>query len=166
MTFFQKFFQNLDKLLTWSVAVFCLVLLSALFIQVINRYLLSVSFPALQFIISLCFLWMCMLGTALAVRRNQHFEVDLLASFLGPKSRQIQSICMSLMVFFGGVMMTWTAIDFVELGLIKKHPSTGIKMVYIYASLQVGGVLICLLAVEKLFIQLFGAETKATGEGI
>jgi len=107
-----------------------------------------------------------MIGAALAVRRNQHFEVDLLANYLGSKGRIVQRAVMSLLVFVGGGVIAWTAIEFVNLGLLKKDPATGIKMVYIYASLLVGGVLICLLALEKLFMQIFIGKDDEQGAGV
>jgi len=157
------FFNRVEKILGWTVGILCMILLSALFIQVVNRYLFGISWAFIQFLVPFCFLWMCMIGTALAVRRNEHFEVDLLANYLGPKARFVQAALMSILVFFGGGVIVWTSLGFVDLGFLKRDPSTGIKMVYIYSSLLVGGALICLLSLEKLYLQFFTENKKTLG---
>jgi TRAP-type C4-dicarboxylate transport system permease small subunit len=56
--------------------------LAALFIQVVNRYFLAVSWPFIQMLIPLCFVWLSMLGTAVAVRKKLHFDIDLISGRL------------------------------------------------------------------------------------
>lgn len=152
----------MEKVLNYLTGILCLILLGALFIQVLNRYVFGISWPFIQFLIPLCFVWMCLLGSAVGVRRNMHFEVDLLAKFLGPRSGAVQKLLMILMVFGAGGLIAWTAIGFSELGLLKKNPATGVKMIYIYSSLLVGGGLISLMVVEKFFefVSLGATEEK------
>lgn len=145
--------DRIEKIITSINVVLILVLLSALFIEVMNRYVFGISWPQLQFVIPFCFLWSCMLGAAVAVRRNQHFEVDFLANFLKGRAKKFHAALMTLSVLVGGLILAWVSIDFVELGLLKKNSATGIRMIYIYASLLVGGILIALMALEQLITQ-------------
>lgn len=131
-------------------AVLCLVLLACMFMEVLNRYVFAVSWPWLQFIIPFCFLWMCMLGSAIAVRRQQHFVVDILAKVLRGGGREAHRLFVTASVCAGGVLIVWSSVGFMELGILKKSPAVGVRMIYIYASLLVGGMLIALFAVEQL----------------
>lgn len=149
----SQFFNGIEIVLEKVIGVLCLVLIVCLFMEVVNRYVFGTSMRAIYYIIPFCFLWMCMLGSALAVRRHLHFEVDLLANFFKGKTRAIHSVLMLLSVLLGGAIIAWSSIDFAELGLSEKSPVTGASMIYIYASLLIGGLLISLMALEKLFIQ-------------
>ena len=144
------FADRLEHFLNFMIALLCLVLLTALFVQVVNRYVLAVSWPALQFIIPFCFVWLSMLGSAVAVRRKLHFEIDLFSEKLSPKVRRIHAVFVTGAVLTGGAIIGWTGIGMAELGLLKQDPATGLPLIYIYVSILVGGGLMCLLAIEQL----------------
>ncbi|WP_417260713.1 TRAP transporter small permease [Celeribacter sp.] len=134
-----------------SAALMCLVLLACLFVEVLTRYVFFTSIPEIQYIVPFCFLWMVMFGTAIAVRKGTHFEVDLIQKLLWGRAKTFHRYAMLMIVAIGGLIIAWSSINFVELGLLKKNPSTGIRMIYIYASLLIGGLLIALMALEQLF---------------
>lgn len=151
----RMFMDNLQWTLERIVGLLCIVLLVCLFVEVMNRYIFFVSWPEIQFIIPFCFLWMCMFASAIAVRNGQHFEVDLLQQLLPGRARELHRVAMILTVIAGGVVIAWSSIAFVELGLLKKNPATGIRMIYIYTSLLIGGALIALFGIDRL---LAGAD--------
>lgn len=146
-----KFVDRIEYVLEKCAGLLCIVLLSCLFVEVLLRYVFFTSIPEIQFVIPFCFLWMCMFATAVAVRRGQHFEVDLLQKLFRGYAKEAHRIAMLLTVFASGVLIAWSSITFVELGMLKKNPATGVRMIYIYASLLVGGVLIALMALDRLF---------------
>ncbi|WP_336055535.1 TRAP transporter small permease [Nitratireductor sp. CH_MIT9313-5] len=145
-----RLFDRLQLWLERATGLLCLVLLGCLFVEVLNRYVLGISWPEIQFIIPFCFLWMCMLASATAVRRRQHFEVDLISVLFSERGVKIHQIVILAGVALGGLVLAWSSIAFLELGLLKKNPSTGIRMIYIYASLFLGSLLIALFAVERI----------------
>jgi TRAP-type C4-dicarboxylate transport system permease small subunit len=153
MTILRLIVDKTEEILNFIIILLCLVLLAVLFIQVLNRYVFSVSWPVLQYIIPFCFVWLSMLGSAVAVRKKMHFEIDFLSAKLRPLGRRIHAVLTLLAVFLGGGIIVWTGIGLAELGLAKMHPATGMPFFYIYASLSIGGILICLLALEQLFNQ-------------
>lgn len=147
---FFKLTDQLEWVLEKATGLMCVILILSLFVEVMNRYVFFASWPEIQYIIPFCFLWMCMFGSAIAVRRRQHFEVDLLQGVLRGRARDAHRILMGLFVVAAGLVIAWSSISFVELGLMKKNPATGVRMIYIYASVLVGGVLIALMAIEQL----------------
>ncbi len=153
----QRFLDGLERLLDFSTAIMTVVLLVMLFIQVVNRYVLGISWPMLQFIVPLCFVWVCMLGSAVAVRRRLHFEIDLLKKLFGRRGGHWHGAAVAVSVFLGGFVIAWTGWGFAELGMLKKNPATGYSMIYIYASLFGGGVLICVLALEQTLRHVIAA---------
>ncbi|MFS4580006.1 TRAP transporter small permease [Phaeobacter sp. C3_T13_0] len=147
----HKIVDKVEWALEKSAALMCLVLLVCLFTEVLTRYVFFTSIPEIQYIVPFCFLWMVMFASAIAVRKGTHFEVDLLQTSLSGLAKRIHCALMLLMVMAGGLIIARSSIDFVQLGLLKKSPATGIRMIYIYASLLIGGGLIALMALEQLF---------------
>ncbi|WP_424978687.1 TRAP transporter small permease [Leisingera sp. S232] len=148
----HKIVDKIEWGLEKSAALMCLMLLVCLFTEVLTRYVFFTSIPEIQYIVPFCFLWMVMFASAIAVRKGTHFEVDLLQTRLPGLPKRIHRTLMLLTVMAGGVIIAWSSIDFVQLGLLKKNPATGIRMIYIYASLLIGGGLIALMALEQLFV--------------
>lgn len=150
----------LNQLLAWL----SLVLIAALVIQVVNRYILGLAWPFLQFLIPFSFVWITMLGSAVAVRHKLHFDVDLISPRLPPRGRAVFGAIMSTAVLIGGLLVAWTGIGFAGLGLLKKDSATDIPMVYTYCSILVGGILIVLLAAERLLVQINNVRARGGSE--
>ncbi|MFV1875777.1 TRAP transporter small permease [Nioella sp.] len=147
-----RFSNLLEHALRTVMGLLCIVLLLCLFVEVLNRYVFFVSWPIIQFIVPFCFLWMCMIGSAIAVRRGQHFEVDLVAKLLPGRAHTIHRALMLLSVMLGAGIIIVASIPFLEMGMLRRNAATGISMIYIYPSLMVGGVLMALLALEQLLL--------------
>ena len=152
-----------EIILNFLITLLCLALLAVLFIQVLNRYIFSVSWPVLQYIIPFCFVWLSMLGSAVAIRKKLHFEIDFLSAKLGAFGRRIHAVLTLLSVFLGGGIIVWTGIGLSKLGLAKMHPATGMPFFYIYASLSIGGILICLFAFEQIVNQFSSVDNHTDG---
>jgi len=160
----SRFADALERILNQLLAWLSLTLLAALVVQVVNRYILGLAWPFLQFLIPFSFVWITMLGSAVAVRHKLHFDVDLISSRLPPRAREVFGGIMSATVLVGGLLIAWTGVGFAELGFLKKDSATDIPMIYTYASILVGGVLIVLLALERVLVQVArqGAQGEAT----
>ena len=159
--------DTVERILNHLLAWLSLILLAALVVQVVNRYLLGLAWPFLQFLIPFSFVWITMLGAAVAVRHKLHFDVDLISPRLAPRARAVFGAVMSAAVLVGGLLIAWTGVGFAELGFLKKDSATDIPMIYTYCSILVGGILIVLLALERMLVQIQmmrrGAETEAAG---
>jgi TRAP-type C4-dicarboxylate transport system permease small subunit len=153
--------RTLNHLLAWL----SLVLIAALIVQVVNRYILGLAWPFLQFLIPFTFVWITMLGSAVAVRQKLHFDVDLISPRLAPRRRAMFGAVMAAVVLAGGALIAWTGVGFAELGLLKKDSATDFRMIYTYSSLLIGGILIALLALERLLVQAQVAHRGAEAEG-
>lgn len=150
-----------DWILEKIMGLMCLVLLVCLFVEVLNRYVFFTAWRPIQYIIPFCFVWMCMIGSALAVRRGQHFVVDLLSKLFTGRPRKIHRAVIMGSVIAGGVLILWSSVGFVQLGSLKRNAATGYPMVYIYLSLLIGGGLIALMGLEQLFTDPGRAEDEA-----
>jgi TRAP-type C4-dicarboxylate transport system permease small subunit len=64
----------------WEVilASFVVVLCVAVFLQVLFRYAIKASFPAIEEIVSISFIYTIFLGAAVGMKRREHLEIDVL----------------------------------------------------------------------------------------
>jgi TRAP-type transport system small permease protein len=64
----------------WEVilASFVVVLCVAVFLQVLFRYAIRASFPAIEEIVSISFIYTIFLGAAVGMKRREHLEIDVL----------------------------------------------------------------------------------------
>ena len=158
----SRYMDAVERILNQLLAWLSLVLLAALVVQVVNRYILGVSWAFLQFLIPFSFVWITMLGAAVAVRHKLHFDVDLISPRLPPRARHVFGAVMAAALLAGGLLIAWNGVGFASLGFLKKDSATDIVMIYTYASILVGGVLIVLLALERILVQVQAA--RRTGE--
>ena len=138
----NEFHKKLTNALNNLVAGLCIVLILALFVQVVNRYLFGVSWPAITYIVSFCFVWMCIIGIALTVSPNSHFVVDVLVRRLLRDRFPIFRVFIAFNLFLSGLIILWSSLSFIDLGIIKRDPAVGWPMIYIYMSLPFCGALL------------------------
>jgi TRAP-type transport system small permease protein len=71
------------------LGVFVVALCAGVLIQVILRYALKVSFPAIEEIVSISFIYTIFLGAALGMKRAEHLEIDFLLKKVPPRLRGV-----------------------------------------------------------------------------
>jgi tripartite ATP-independent transporter DctM subunit len=82
-------------------AVLNLVIVILLLVGVISRYVFSSPITWIDEIISIAFLWVAMLGSVLAIDRNEHLRLNLFVELLPPKlSRFVQTFALLLVASF------------------------------------------------------------------
>ena len=147
----RKIGDILEKLLKGVLNLLLFLLMGAVVVQVFNRYVIHYSLPALQWLIMLAFAWITFLGSALAIRKNAHFDIDILEKQLSsPTLRKGVRIGIQAIVLICVVVMLVTGWSFLQIGLLKKSPATGYSMVWTYASIFVSGVFMAFFILEKL----------------
>lgn len=69
-------------------AVLMLVITVLLLAGVISRYVLGQPLVWSDEVVSICFLWVTMLGSAIALHRNEHLRLNLFVEMLPPRPRE------------------------------------------------------------------------------
>ncbi len=77
------------RLWEWLLGAFVVVLCAGVLLQVLLRYALKVSFPAIEEIVSISFIYTIFLGAALGMKRAEHLEIDFLMKRLSPGLRKV-----------------------------------------------------------------------------
>ena len=136
-TLLDGYYRLLKLLLTILITAMIVVVSMQVFSRftgIIPRYLWTEE--ASRF----CFVWVIMIGSAIAVRDNSHFNVDLLPH---PTSQRIQGIY-GLITHLAMIIMAFVFVrygyEFAKFGFMQTSEISEINMLSIYASFPIAGV--------------------------
>lgn len=154
MTAYMRGCELLYRAVANLLGTLCLLLLVALFAQVLTRYVLQVGWAFNSYLIRNAFMWVAALGAAIAIRRWAHFRVDLLEGSASPALRYVGLLVATFSSTIGGLLIALTSANLIPLGLSKRDPSSGLPDILFYCALPVGGALMFIFAVEQFVLVL------------
>ncbi len=130
-----------ERLLAGSLVltVFLVVLL-----QVIMRYLLQRPNPWTEELSRFGFIWVSMIGAALAVELRTHFVFDQLVGLLTPKLQKLARVCSTAFVAAMAVGLIVFGLQLVLLADSQRSAALNLPVSWIYASVPVAGLLMLL----------------------
>jgi TRAP-type C4-dicarboxylate transport system permease small subunit len=99
-----------------------------------------------------------MLGSALAVRNSDHFDIDILSN-LTPRGREIQFWVVNSLIILSALLFTVFGWGFAVSGLRRRSLAAGLSMVWVYSSFMVFGVSSLLFQLEKVVRHFNKSET-------
>jgi len=137
--------SRLLKPLEFLSAVLLVVIITFLFIGVVARYVFSIPIVWIDEVVSLSFLWLAMLGTAIAMHRNEHLRLSL---FLDMMPKQIQGFVhalalVSIAAFL--IALIHPAVIYAQEEWFVKSPALNIPNTYRVSALAFG--IIAMLAI-------------------
>ncbi len=130
--------------------------------SLVGSILLSVTAQVLSRIIGVAFLvwtdevtriavvWLTFLGSAVGVRRNAHFVIDMLVGALPPRAARVAQKGIWAVVTLVVLILVWTGWQLSEIALDRVYPITRIRQAWAFAAVPIGGVLMLLFLVEQL----------------
>lgn len=136
-----------------AAALLLVVIIALLFIGVVSRYLFSLPIIWIDEVASLSFLWLAMLGAALAIDRSEHLRLTLFVNFLPERSRQrVDTLALLLVTLFLGAMLR-PAVEYAMEEVFITSAALNIPMSWRASALPVG---IALMLTLSLFHALRG----------
>lgn len=112
-----------------------------------------------------CFIWVVLLGAAIAVREGSHFTIDVLPQRMPERLAHGLIIAGLAVVAVIGVVMVIGGLRFFEIGLSRISTTSGIQLAWVYAAVPVSGFSILIFTAEKLIRVLRGEETRLGSRG-
>lgn len=108
----------------------------------------SLTFP--DELIRYLFIWLVMLGAALAFRRGIHAAISMLTGALPAAMERAALICATLasIVFF--MVLVWNGILLTRMVVPQISPAMEVSMAWVYAAVPVGGGFLLIYAIELL----------------
>ena len=160
LRFLNKWFEEI------VISGFMGLFVTVTVLQVIAR-LLKISAPWTEEIARYSFIWMTLVGSAVAVKHRQHVRVDILESIVPAKVRPfIYWISMGLFMVFALVLLVYGCDVCAD--LIRAPQKTAvlqISTVWVYASLPVGMFLTVARLIQSMVTSfLHRHDPKKEGE--
>lgn len=156
---FLDYIEKIEKVfLTIGVSVMTVVMIYG----VILRYVFTTGNAWSDELVRFVFIYVVMIGAAMAVRRNSHLQIDAITSHLGKKTQ----IYFSIGATVAGIVFLAILFDY-SLNLCRManniSPGLEIKMSIPYAAMPIGEVLMILTSVEVILKKI--QELKILKEG-
>jgi TRAP-type C4-dicarboxylate transport system permease small subunit len=127
------------------------VLVADVFLGVFSRYVMHATFQWYDEVARLCFVWMIFLGAAVAVRRGAHFRLHLLIDRLPPAMRRRVELIVTLIVIAFAAVLVAGGISMFPIARRQVTDALEVSMLWFYAALPVGGALMILFALPRLW---------------
>ena len=163
ITRFCRFYANILK---YIVAILVPVLIITVAYQIIARH---VSFiPRFLWTDEICRFalnWLVMLGSALAVRNNDHFDIDLLAK-AKPRTKEIRFWVVNIIILIAALFFAVYGWGFAASGLRRRSLAAGLSMVWVYSSFVVFGVSSLIFQLEKILQHFSKGNASPQEQGL
>ena len=146
------------------VVVMVLVMLGALSLQVLLRYVFNVALGWSEELSLGLFAWTVLLMAALGIRDRFHVRMSLLVQRLPPAARLWVEQAVHVATIAVGCFLAWSGWGYFAGTRGATSPSIGYPTELLHASALVCGVLIALFALESLILRRIPADESQGDE--
>ena len=105
------------------------------------------------------FVWACVLGADIALKRNAHIEIDILVRRFPREVRRLLAIVFLVMISIFLAALVYLGINLTLLNLERPLGDVGISYGVVTAAIPVGALLMMATALRRLWRGLRGQET-------
>jgi TRAP-type C4-dicarboxylate transport system permease small subunit len=105
------------------------------------------------------FVWACVLGADIALKRNVHIEIDILVRRFPRAVRRLLAIVFLVMISVFLAILVYLGINLTLLNLERPLGDVGISYGVVTAAIPVGALLMMATALRRLWRGLRGEET-------
>ena len=156
----KYFFKNIEEILgIFLLLAICVVAV----IKVASRYLFNDPSSWAEEVCTYLFVWMSFIGAALALKKHEHFAIELLVEKLNVKVAGIVKILTTaIVIIFCGIVI-WYGTKLTINGWHVVTPATEIPRSFPYAAIPFGGLLMLIRSIEY-FIELIRISGKLQRE--
>jgi tripartite ATP-independent transporter DctM subunit len=122
-------------------AALMVAIIALLLTGVFSRYVLSLPIAWIDEVVSIAFLWLAMLGSVLAVARNEHLRLTLFVNLLPPKPREFVETFSLLVIATFLLFLIQPSIEYVQSEWVLRSIALNIPNSFRVAALAAGIVL-------------------------
>jgi TRAP-type C4-dicarboxylate transport system permease small subunit len=136
-----------DQTAGWLLLAICVLNLAAVFMRYVMLNSISWSEEAIRYMA----VWMTFLGVASASWLDEHMDMNLLDTILSETFQRFHRAFLHLLAVIFGVIVLWQGSIYVKLNGMQTAPTTGLAMAWIYSAIPVGGLLVVLVSLVKIY---------------
>ena len=126
----------------------------AVFYQVLGRYVFSYKLGAAAETATMAQIWMILLASGIAMKKNMHVGVDILLRKLNVKAQKIVVAASTIIIMIFLIMVLKGSVQLIIVGAQSTSPAISIPMWIPYLSVPIGIVYIMLELIILTFNKL------------
>ncbi len=142
----------LGRVVSFLAAGILLVEVFLLLANVIARYVFNHPLVWGDELASILFVWLCVLGAVLAMRRNEHMRLTALISRMSPDARAICDVVVLTVVSAFLAVIIWPAYEYAYDESFVRTPALEIPNTWRAAAVLVGAILLALSAALRFLL--------------
>jgi TRAP-type C4-dicarboxylate transport system permease small subunit len=150
----ENILKIIRRSIDWMVIIFFSYMVIAVFYQVLGRYVFSYKLGVAAETATYAQIWMVLLASGIAMRKNMHVGVDILLRKLSLKNQKIIILFTSLISIIFLLLALKGTIKLIMVGHQSTSPALGIPMWIPYLSVPIGIVYIILELVILVYSKL------------
>lgn len=127
------------------------------------RYVLNDALAWSEETAKFLMVWMVFVAAPIALARGGHAAIDTLPSSLPARAGQAVYALIYLVVLLFVLVLIDQGTAFALNARVQHTPTTGISMMYVFAAMPVGGVILAMVSVEMLLRSLLGIADPERG---
>lgn len=136
----------------WALLIFYLMLVATMTIEVIRREVFSYSSIWGEEVVRYCFIYLCWIGAAAAVRERAHIRIDVILNYLPPRGKALIYIFGDLVMLALALLALWLSVETVQVSWTYGSVSHGLRvsMVWFLMAVPIGFSLMVLRLLQSL----------------
>ena len=142
------------KVINYLVIIFFVYMVLAVFYQVLGRYIFNYKLGAAAETATMAQIWMILLASGIAMRKNMHVGVDILLRKLNVKAQKIIVTVSTIVITIFLIMVLKGSVQLIIVGAQSTSPAISIPMWIPYLSIPIGIVYIMLELIILTFNKL------------
>lgn len=160
----KKIESTLYEILSNFVLIALVILLFLIAFRIISRYFGLPYLAPPDEIITLVYVWMLFIGTAVLVRNMNHIRIELLDNFLKdrPKLKSIYNMVVCLLILIFLLVMIKSSLVLYEKSGTRASPMLQWPQRMWYISLPISGFLMAFYLIVRLFRNTYELLKKKT----
>ena len=150
----EKTLNKIRKAINYLVIIFFIYMVLAVFYQVLGRYVFSYKLGAAAETATMAQIWMILLASGIAMKKNMHVGVDILLRKLNVKAQKIVVTASTIIIMTFLIMVLKGSVQLIIVGAQSTSPAISIPMWIPYLSVPIGIVYIMLELIILTFNKL------------
>jgi TRAP-type C4-dicarboxylate transport system permease small subunit len=148
---FDRILEEIEQRVIIPLLAFLLAFITiGVFVQVVMRYVFSMSFLWGEELSLFAFIWSVFLGAAVGVRRRIHLGFDFLPELLAGRWADAQRLLIDLSILIVAVLLVVEGWTFSQLSVKRLSPALGISLFVPTLVIPISGGLMVLIVLRDL----------------
>jgi len=161
---YLKFMSTLEKIALFVVGILMIIMVTAMVYQVILRYIFSNSNIWSEELTRFLFVWVSLIGSFIAVRRNSHLKVEVFIDLMKGNTKRYFSIIIDIAVLAFLIYLLPLSYDLTMSTFVNISAGLKVPMAVGYGAIPVGTVLMILGMIEQLLLKITNTEPVKEAE--